>query len=80
MTLTDGAGLAGVALIVAAYASTSLGRLDPRNWPALGANFVGASLILVSLSRNFNLSATVMEVVWALVALIGLIRLTLVRR
>jgi len=36
---------------------------------------VGASLILVSLTVDFNLSAVVMESIWALVALVGLGRL-----
>ena len=47
---------------------------------SLLANLLGASLILVSLLvADFNLSATVMEGAWALVALAGLIRLALRR-
>jgi hypothetical protein len=80
MTLKDGAGLAGVALILAAYAGATVGKLDPRKAPALLANLAGAGLILFSLlTERFNLSATVMEGAWALVALTGLIRLA-VRR
>lgn len=77
MTLRDGAGLAGVALILAAYAGTTLGRLDPQGASANLANLLGASLILLSLSERFNLSASVMECAWALVALVGLGRLAL---
>lgn len=44
------------------------------------ANFVGASLILYSLASDFNLSAVVMESVWALVAVIGLVRLAIKKR
>lgn len=76
MTLKDGAGLAGVVLILVAYAAATSGRLDPRRAPALVANLVGASLILASLlSEHFNLSASVMEGAWALIALAGLARL-----
>jgi hypothetical protein len=75
MSWTDAAGLAGVVLILIAYAAATAGRLDPKRAPSLAANFVGASLILLSLSRAFNLSAVVMEAAWALVALIGLLRL-----
>ena len=42
-----------------------------RRW----RNLVGASLILLSLMRNFNLSAAIVEGAWAVIALIGLIRL-----
>ncbi len=80
MSLRDGAGLAGVVLILAAYAAATSGRLDPQRAPALLANLLGAGLILASLlSEHFNLSATVMEGAWALVALAGLVRLAVAR-
>jgi drug/metabolite transporter (DMT)-like permease len=75
MSLADAAGLVGVLMILAAYAAATLGRLDPKRALSLAANFVGACLILWSLSRDFNLSAAVMEGAWALVALLGLVRL-----
>jgi hypothetical protein len=75
MRWTDAAGLAGVLMILAAYAGAALGRLDPKGVWSLLANFVGACLILVSLLvADFNLSSTVMEGSWALVALAGLVR------
>jgi hypothetical protein len=76
---TDVVGVAGVLLILAAYAAATAGRLDVRRAPSLLANLVGALLILLSLSVDFNLSAALMEGTWALVALIGLIRLAVVR-
>lgn len=75
MTWTDAAGLGGVLVILIAYAGATTGRLDPKRAPALAANFVGASLILLSLAHDFNLSAVAMEGAWALVSLIGLARL-----
>lgn len=76
MSLGDGAGLAGVALTLAAYAAATLGKLDPRHGLALGANLAGSLLILFSLlTERFNLAATAMEGAWALVALSGLARL-----
>ncbi len=75
MTLVDGAGLAGVGLMLAAYAGAQLGRLDPRAAPALLMNLAGAGLVLFSLVFAFNLSAAIMEGAWALVALYGLVRL-----
>jgi len=75
MSWTDAAGLAGVLMILAAYAGAALGRLDPKGVWSLLANLVGACLILVSLLvADFNLSSTVMEGSWALVALAGLVR------
>jgi hypothetical protein len=74
MTWTDAAGLGGVLLILAAYAAATAGALDPKRPLALAANLVGASLILLSLARDFNLSAVAMEGAWALVSLAGLVR------
>lgn len=81
MSLADGAGLIGVALILLAYAGAALGRLDPERPFALICNLAGACLILWSLlTDDFNLSATVMEAAWAFVAVVGLVRWALRRR
>ena len=79
MSGADLAGLAGVGLILIAYAGAALERLKPTSAVALSANLVGALLILLSLAYKPNLSAIVMEGAWALVALFGLLRLA-VRR
>jgi hypothetical protein len=77
LSLFDLAGLVGVVMILGGYAAAQLHRLDPVKAPALVLNFVGASLVLVSLVRAFNLSAFIVEAVWALIALGGLIRIAL---
>ena len=77
MTLVDVAGLAGVIVILIAYAGAALGWLDPKRPLSLGCNFLGAAAILWTLlTKDFNLSAAVMEGSWALVSLAGLIRWT----
>ncbi len=75
MAWHDVAGLVGVLTILAAYALTSSGRLDPQKAPALTANFAGSSLILLSLTQAFNLSAVLVEAAWSLISLLGLARL-----
>ena len=80
MTILDMAGLVGVVLILIAYAATQFRGLDPTRAPSLLMNLIGAALILVSLTKAFNLSAALMEGAWALVALIGLAKLALKRR
>jgi len=81
MSAADVGGLVGVGLILAGYAGGALGRLDPTRPLALLLNLCGALLILWSLvTEDFNLSATVMEAAWALIALIGLLRWALARR
>ena len=79
MTAYDAIGLMGTALILGTYALTVGGRIDARRVPALVGNFVGATLILISLSHDFNLSAAIVEGAWALIAGIGLIRFAIRR-
>lgn len=80
MTSFDAVGLVGTALILGTYAATVAGRADPRRAPALAGNFLGAALILVSLGHDFNLSAAIVEGAWAVIALVGLVRLTCIDR
>jgi hypothetical protein len=75
----DAAGIAGVLMILAAYAGATSGKLDPKRPIALSLNLFGAGLILLSLAYDFNLSAFLMEAAWAVVALIGLVRFALRR-
>ncbi len=78
--LHDLIGNVGVALILGSYLLVQLRRLDATRVPYLLANGLGAGLILVSLARDFNLSAFVIEVVWLLISLYGLARIFLERR
>lgn len=75
----DIAGLAGVAMMVFAYAAAAMGRLDPTRAIALTLNLVGSALVLYSLTRAWNVSSFVMEAVWFVVAAIGLVRLVVAR-
>ena len=80
MSATDAAGLAGVLMMLVAYAAAAMGRLDPQRAPALISNLIGSALVLWSLSHDFNLAAAVMESAWLLVAGVGLVRLVSKRR
>jgi hypothetical protein len=80
MTLLDGFGVFGVLLILVAYAGATMGRLDPKKPVALLLNLLGASLILLSMTEAFNLSAFLMEAAWAVVAGVGVFRWLLTRK
>ena len=78
--LHDLIGNVGVLLILGTYLLVQLRRLDATGVPYLLANGLGAGLILVSLARDFNLSAFLIELVWLLISLYGLARIFLERR
>ncbi len=65
-------GLTGSALFIAAFAYANLAAEFNKLW-FNAANLIGAGLLLISLSVNFNLAAFVLEVAWAFIALGGLI-------
>jgi hypothetical protein len=74
MGLHDLSGTIGVILIVGAYLLLQLDRVASNAPSYLIGNAVGAALILLSLSVEFNLSAFLMELFWLAISLLGLLR------
>jgi len=74
MSLPDLLGLGGSIAIALAYFANLQGLVKTEGWLYSLLNFVGASLILVSLYWTWNLPAAIMEGFWALISLYGLIR------
>jgi paired small multidrug resistance pump len=70
----DVAGSAGVAMIVCAYFFLQLGRVASDSLHYLLANALGAGLILISLSVQFNFSAFLVEAFWLAISVFGLLR------
>ena len=73
-SFTDFLGNIGVVLIIVDYLLLQLNRISSNSLSYSLLNAVGASLIIVSLVSNFNLSALIMEAVWVLISLYGLYR------
>ncbi len=71
-TAADAIGICGSVLFIGAFAYAN--RVPVMNKILFNAlNLVGAILLLISLSVNFNLAAFVLEVAWGFIAFIGLI-------
>jgi hydrogenase/urease accessory protein HupE len=66
-------GFAGSFFIVAAFAYSNLTTQMNALWFNI-SNFVGAALLTVSLTVNYNLPTMVLEVVWMAIALFGIIK------
>ena len=75
----DLVGFAGSFFIVAAFAYSNLTKQMNALWFNV-ANFVGAALLTVSLTVNFNLPTMVLEVVWMAIALFGIAKAMMARR
>ena len=72
--LLDLVGNVGVVLLMIAYLMLQLNRLRSDGLAYSLLNAVGASLIVLSLLVNFNLSAFIMEVFWILISFVGIYR------
>ena len=67
-------GIIGVVSIVATYMLLQLEKLSATSFLYSAANGLGASLILVSLIYDFNLSAFIIEAFWLLISIYGIVR------
>lgn len=74
----DLVGFLGALTILAGYAYQTLRDARPDLASTL-LNFFGATLLAISLTVNFNLPALALEIAWAIIALVGLVRLSRVR-
>lgn len=71
-------GFAGSFFIVAAFAYSNLTAQINALWFNV-ANFLGAALLTISLTVNFNLPTMVLEIVWMAIALFGITKALMAR-
>jgi multidrug transporter EmrE-like cation transporter len=72
--LLDFVGNMGVVILVATFLMLQLNKLPSDGLAYSLLNAIGASLIVVSLLFDFNLSALLMEVFWVLISCVGIYR------
>ncbi len=70
----DLTGNLGVAMVLSAYLGLQLDMLDARGLSYSLINATGAALVVVSLCFDFNLSAFLIEGVWVLISIFGVLR------
>ena len=70
----DFIGNTGVVVLMIAYLMLQLNKLRSDGLTYSLLNAIGASLVIVSLLFDFNLSALLMEVFWVLISLVGIFR------
>lgn len=72
--LPDLVGICGVTLILLAYYFLQAGKVTPSSLRYLKMNIAGSFFMLYSLSFNWNLSAVIVEVVWLLISVWGVLK------
>ena len=76
----DLVGNLGVVCVLATYFMLQAGRLAPDSLAYGAWNALGAVLIGISLTVDFNLSSFVIEVFWFGISVFGMVRIALARR
>ena len=66
-------GTIGVIIILSTYLALQLSRINAQRLAYSVLNAIGASLILVSLFFDFNLSAFIIEASWVVISVFGVI-------
>ena len=79
-SIYDVLGNIGVFLIILPYFLLQIRKLSSESLSYSVLNALGASLIIVSLLFDFNLSAFIVEAFWVMISLIGIGRFYLRRR
>ena len=64
----------GVVILIITFLMLQLNKLPSSGLAYSLLNAIGASLIVVSLLFDFNLSALLMEVFWVLISCVGIYR------
>lgn len=72
--LLDFIGNVGVVILIITFLMLQLNKLPSDGLAYSLLNAIGASLIVVSLLFDFNLSALLMEVFWVLISFVGIYR------
>ena len=70
----DVIGNIGVVFIILAYFLLQTNKIKSTGIKYSVFNIVGASLVIISLIENFNMSAFIIEVFWVAISLIGIIK------
>jgi hypothetical protein len=72
-------GLFGVAFYLGSYAALQTGFIRGSSYQYAILNAIAASLVLVSLIKDFNLSSAIIQISWIAISITGMIRLYYVR-
>jgi hypothetical protein len=74
MGFADAVGVVGVLLYLVSYFLLQIERLRFDDYSYLVINMLAAVLIIVSLVSQFNLSAFLVEALWVIISVVGIIR------
>lgn len=67
-------GFAGFIVYMLAYGLLQAGKINGQGITYVSLNMLAASLVLISLSNQFNLASALIQIAWIVISIAGLIR------
>lgn len=74
LSITDLIGILGVTIIVITYILLQVEKMDAQDLSFSLLNAIGALLIIVSLLFEWNLASFLMEFIWMMISLYGVLK------
>lgn len=74
LSTPDIIGLIGIVFVLLAYVFLQLEWLKAKQLAYSLLNGIGAALIIVSLVYDFNLPSFIIEVIWVLISIFGIVK------
>jgi predicted membrane protein len=74
LALSDLIGIIGVFVIIVTYMLLHLEKMDAKDLSFSVLNSLGALLIIISLLYDWNLASFLMEAIWMLISLYGILK------
>jgi len=78
-TLPQIIGLVGVAFYLGSYAALQTGLIRGSGYLYAFLNAIAATLVLISLFQDFNLTSAIIQIFWITISIVGMARLYYVR-
>ena len=72
--LFDLVGSAGVFTLLLAYGLMQTGKLRADGWQYSGLNLLGSVAVMVSLMKDWNFAAFVLEAAWGAISIYGIVK------
>jgi hypothetical protein len=79
-SISDIVGILGVGLVVIAFLLVQIERITPKSGVYLYSNFWGSVMLLFSLYYHWNLASVIIEILWLLISVYGIIKFRFTRK
>lgn len=78
--ISDIVGILGVGLVIMAFFLIQLEKITTKSSTYLYFNFFGSMMLLFSLYYHWNMASVVIEMLWLMISIYGIIKFRILRK